>query len=237
MKVMEARNKYGLSAGWKYSNGSPHYSWDVRTPLGTPIHADQPGLVRDLNDGVPNNRPGHNPGSGAASNWLLLHVAYVGGTASIFLNHLSPGLKVKKGQRFQAGAYLANSGNSGNSTGPHLHITTTQGERTAADRFAYLSNPDSVIWQPDKVLNYRPVTNPKPPQPPAQEDDVWSVIFINHKGKRYACYPAAGQKFHIGSPKQEGNIKNITQKAGGRVIEWAPGKDVDDPGAFGVTVQ
>ena len=228
MRVMELRAEYGLTAGWTYSNGSAHYSWDIPAPMGTPLHSDVAGTVRDCADGVANNTPGHTPGSGAPSNWILLHTAYKGRTASVLLNHLSPGLEVRKGDRVGAGQLLGRTGNSGNSTGPHLHVTTTDAALTGANRYAYLDNPGMVIWEPDLVLAQQ--------QPQQPEEDQVVVIFINHKGKRYACYPAAGQKFHIQSPQQETNIANITKKAGGRVIEWAKGKDVDDPGAFGVTV-
>ena len=63
-----------------------------------------------------------------------------------------------------------------------------------------------------------------------------NIILINYKGKRYVCYPSAGVKRHIGSPTQEKNIKSITSKAGGKIIEWSAGKDVDDPNAFGLTI-
>lgn len=62
------------------------------------------------------------------------------------------------------------------------------------------------------------------------------VILIQHKGTRYACYPAAGTKRKIRSPKEESAIKSITQKVGGRIVEWSAGKDVDDLEAFGVTL-
>lgn len=72
-------------------------------------------------------------------------------------------------------------------------------------------------------------------EPPAEEAEV-VVIFIQHKGKRYACYPSAGVKRHIGSPQQEKNIRHITERVGGKVVEWSAGRDVSDPGAFGVTI-
>jgi hypothetical protein len=74
------------------------------------------------------------------------------------------------------------------------------------------------------------------PSQPGGDDFMWSVILINHKGKRYASYPTSGVKVHIDNPQQEQHIKSITAKAGGKVIEWSAGKDVDDPGAFGQTI-
>ena len=68
------------------------------------------------------------------------------------------------------------------------------------------------------------------------DEDMAVVIFINHKGKRYASYQGAGVKRHITSPRQESDIKYITEQSGGRVIEWAAGEDVGDPEAFGATI-
>ena len=57
-----------------------------------------------------------------------------------------------------------------------------------------------------------------------------NIILIQYKGDRYACYPSAGVKRRIGSPTQEKNIKSITGKAGGKVIEWSRWQGRGRPG-------
>ena len=51
-----------------------------------------------------------------------LAVLHADGTMAVYL-HLSQGsVRVKEGQRVAQGALLGLSGNTGNSTGPHLHF-------------------------------------------------------------------------------------------------------------------
>jgi murein DD-endopeptidase MepM/ murein hydrolase activator NlpD len=121
-------------------------------PIGTDLFAPVDCVVLALNEGVPNNRPGTNPGSGAPSNWVLLGYTWKGNPYSYLFNHLSPAIPVAKGQRVTKGIKIGDSGNSGNSTGPHTHITLQPGYQTAATRYEYLTKRDGVVppsagWQ------------------------------------------------------------------------------------------
>lgn len=231
MLLMRAREKYGLSAGYTYPSGGLHGAWDIPTPVGVLLHIDVDAVVRDINDGVPNNSAGAVRWSGAPSNWVLLNVPYRSTGATILINHLSPGIPVKRGQALKAGDLFGISGNSGNSTGPHTHVATFMEHWSGSYRYQYLKNPELIIWEPSKVLARTPVVNP-----PENKEDEMVVIFIQHKGKRYVSYPFAGVKRHIKSPQQEKNLRNIVERSGGRVIEWSASKDVDDPDAFGMTI-
>ena len=133
-----------LSAGEYYSSGTYHGSWDVAMPNYTNIRAPVDGEILDYVTGVP-NVPG---GSGSPSNWILLGFNLDGKKVCYYFQHLSKA-QVNKGQKVKAGDKIGESGNSGNSSGPHLHLTLQDGWKTAATRYDYLNN-NSAIYAPDK---------------------------------------------------------------------------------------
>lgn len=99
-----------------------HPGTDFGMPVGTKIKSVSAGTVRDF-DNTDNY-----PGCYAWGMWLL--VDHDNGLSSLYA-HLSS-IIVKKGQRVSAGEVIALSGNSGISTGPHLHLTlyASQGVKT-----------------------------------------------------------------------------------------------------------
>jgi hypothetical protein len=154
--------KRTINAGWTYRSGAPHKAWDLAIDTGDLLQAVTDGTVLALNDGVRNNRAGYNPGRNAPSNWIVLGIKYQGRKAYVLYQHLSPGLKVKVGQKVLAGQVIAKSGNTGNSTGPHLHLATGWGWPTAADRYRYLRS-GNTIFPPSKVFTpARPAPSPFP---------------------------------------------------------------------------
>lgn len=89
-----------------------HHGMDFKAPVGTPIKSPWAGVVTKTN---------WNWGS----NGNCIEVEFANGTTGKFL-HLSEN-KVKAGDRVQAGAVIALSGNTGRSTGPHLHYQLEKG--------------------------------------------------------------------------------------------------------------
>lgn len=145
---------WNLNAGWRYPSGSAHYAYDVGTPMRTKLYAPGDGVVIDCQDGVKDQPPGRPAGSGAPSNWIILKFKaptgkYKGRYLYGYFQHLTKGgVKVKKGQRVRAGQVIGLSGNSGNTTGPHLHLVVLKPQYTMnrSTRYAYLSNPNMVAW-------------------------------------------------------------------------------------------
>lgn len=146
-----------INTGWRYSSGIGHYSWDVACPMGTSLYALGDGVIVDCNDGVRDQPPGIPAGTGAVSNWIILKFIapkdsrYAGKVLYAYYQHLQQhGVKVKRGQRVKQGELIGLSGNSGNTTGPHLHLTILKPGFTMAftTRYAYLNNPSMVVWEP-----------------------------------------------------------------------------------------
>jgi murein DD-endopeptidase MepM/ murein hydrolase activator NlpD len=90
-------------------NGRAHEGVDIAAPLGTPIHVPLDGTVIDAG-----------PASGFG---LWVRVRHEDGTVTTY-GHVNK-FFVQVGQRVEAGEIIAEVGNRGESTGPHLHFEVT----------------------------------------------------------------------------------------------------------------
>ena len=116
----------GFRVKGKHWSKGYHTGVDYRCPVGTPVHAAQDGTVvaggwgaaygtsvlidqKALNDGTPNR---------IAGGWAIYA-------------HLSK-VNVKAGQAVRKGDLIGWSGNTGNSTGPHLHFEVRNNVRWGA---------------------------------------------------------------------------------------------------------
>lgn len=93
-----------------------HYALDFLMPVGTPVHAARSGTVVLLVDGDCD----HSAGSGCPN--VRIDIRHDDGTYASY-QHLRPGsLLAASGASVEAGAAIAESGDSGNSGRPHLHF-------------------------------------------------------------------------------------------------------------------
>lgn len=90
-----------------------HPGTDFGTPVGTKVMSVSSGKIRDFG-----NTDAY-PGCYAWGRWIL--VDHDNGLSSLYA-HLSS-ILVSRGQQVDVGEVIALSGNSGVSTGPHLHLT------------------------------------------------------------------------------------------------------------------
>ncbi len=94
------------------------YAIDFAMPVGTRIAAARGGKVVSTDQ---SQREGN--GSKAGNYVRILHDD---GTMSVYLHLKQNGVLVKEGQRVKAGDVIAYSGNTGSSTGAHLHFVVQQ---------------------------------------------------------------------------------------------------------------
>ena len=92
-------------------SGAMHNGVDIAAPIGTPIYAPAAGVVLDAG-----------PASGFG---LAVYIQHPDGTITVY-GHINQYF-VSAGQQVAAGEQIAEVGNRGQSTGPHLHIETHQG--------------------------------------------------------------------------------------------------------------
>lgn len=104
-----------------YAGGGTHrgiYAIDWTMPVGTPVHAARPGLVVAVRDTM--------QGSGITrymqgrSNFVFIE--HTDGTIGVYGHLQAHSAAVAVGDTVQRGQALARSGNTGYSTGPHLHF-------------------------------------------------------------------------------------------------------------------
>lgn len=95
-----------LTSGYAPRWGTFHDGLDIANDIGTPIYAAKAGVVIDA---------GPTQGYG---NWVK--VAHDDGTYTLYGHMIA--YHVEKGAEVEAGEYIADMGNEGFSTGPHLHF-------------------------------------------------------------------------------------------------------------------
>jgi len=103
-------------ANGQYSHFTPkgRYAMDIAMPEGTPIVAARSGVVVKTE----NQQSGR--GNNPSGNYV--RILHDDGTMGVYLHLMKGSVAVSEGSRIRAGSMLARSGNTGNSTGPHLHF-------------------------------------------------------------------------------------------------------------------
>jgi murein DD-endopeptidase MepM/ murein hydrolase activator NlpD len=91
------------------------YAVDIEMPIGTPLLAVADGIVRAA--GEAHLDTDHTPGH---ENFII--VEHVDGTASGYGHLTYMGAVVQPGDAVKQGDLIGYSGNTGNSSGPHLHF-------------------------------------------------------------------------------------------------------------------
>lgn len=138
-----------------FGSANKHFAIDISMPIGTPVYSVAPGVVGYTGDicGIS----------------LVIWHNINGKTYSSIYCHLSKQL-VKKGQTVTKDTVIAKSGNTGISTGPHLHLGLATGKYKDDYYYYYITydkngneldslerhtfNPRNVITFPAKGSSY-----------------------------------------------------------------------------------
>jgi murein DD-endopeptidase MepM/ murein hydrolase activator NlpD len=106
-----------VTSGFGRRNGGMHWGLDLAAPIGTPIHVPLGGTVISAG-----------PAKGFGR-WV--RIRHADGTVTVY-GHVNRAL-VTVGERVRAGAVIAEVGNRGQSTGPHLHIEVVRADGRKVD--------------------------------------------------------------------------------------------------------
>lgn len=94
------------------------YAVDVTVPVGTGIYAARGGTVFDVT--ASNFEGGIDPANAATAN--LVQILHEDGTYAVYAHLNWNSIRVRPGDQVSRGQYIADSGNTGFSSGPHLHF-------------------------------------------------------------------------------------------------------------------
>ena len=116
----EAGSSYEVSKGncttGSHRTGTPdQYAYDFIMPIGTILIASRAGTVTRVVDNFMD-------GTGVPGEENVVDIRHEDGSTALYFHLAQNGAMVTEQQVVNAGDVIALSGNSGNSTGPHLHF-------------------------------------------------------------------------------------------------------------------
>lgn len=101
-----------------HSKPPNQYAIDIVMPVGTPILAARGGVIMDMQDNF--------QGGGKQKRYLTranqVRILHNDGTMAVYAHLQRNSVRVQHGARVTRGQWIANSGNTGYSSGPHLHF-------------------------------------------------------------------------------------------------------------------
>jgi len=114
--------KFPISQGFDndvtHSEPPNQYAVDIVMPIGTPILAARAGSIMDMEDDF--------HGAAQLERYLTrsnqIRILHEDGTMAVYAHLQANSIRVRPGVKIKRGQWIANSGNTGYSNGPHLHF-------------------------------------------------------------------------------------------------------------------
>ncbi|HUO82823.1 MAG TPA: M23 family metallopeptidase [Gammaproteobacteria bacterium] len=133
-------------------NGLEEFTVDFDVPEGTPVHAAREGVVARVEEG--NDRSCFGDGCGRFANYVV--IVHPDGTTGEYYHLQKAGALVEAGQPVRRGQRIGLSGNTGNSTMPHLHFGVYRADtwgRTQSLPFRFVTR-DGIVERPRSGRRY-----------------------------------------------------------------------------------
>lgn len=106
-------SRFGFQQWRNDGKGKIHRGIDIAAPIGTPIQAPFNGIVKWC-------KTNHGGSSKGAGHYLVIQKE--NSQDHVMFAHLQRVPALKKGQKIKVGQTIAHTGNTGYTTGPHLHF-------------------------------------------------------------------------------------------------------------------
>jgi murein DD-endopeptidase MepM/ murein hydrolase activator NlpD len=103
---------------FSHADAANRFAVDFDMPVGTPVYAARGGTVMDIATHF--FKSGTDPADGTRAN--LVRILHDDGTMAIYAHLNRDSIRVEPGSVVERGQYIADSGNTGFTTGPHLHF-------------------------------------------------------------------------------------------------------------------
>ncbi len=107
-----------FDGAFSHQHPQSRYAVDISLPLGTPVRAAREGVIMEIADDFLDSGTDQKYRERANA----VRVLHADGTMAVYAHLQADSVRVRPGQQVERGAWLANSGNTGFSTGPHLHF-------------------------------------------------------------------------------------------------------------------
>lgn len=134
-----------FAGSFSHTNEQNYYAVDIAMPENTPIHASRSGIVMELNNDFYNSGTQQAYKSRANS----IRILHEDGSMAVYAHLALEKANVYSGLKIKAGQLIAYSGNTGFTTGPHLHfsIQVNKGMKLASVPFKF-TGVDNISTTP-----------------------------------------------------------------------------------------
>jgi murein DD-endopeptidase MepM/ murein hydrolase activator NlpD len=122
----------GANGRYSHFTAKGRYAMDIAMPEGTPILSARAGMVVKIEN--------HQSGRGNNPSGNFVRILHDDGTMGVYLHLMRQSVTVQEGQRVEVGSPIARSGNTGNSTGAHLHFVVQRNVGLALESIPYEFN-------------------------------------------------------------------------------------------------
>ncbi len=133
-----------------HSKPPNQYAVDIVMPVGTPILAARGGVVMDLQENF--------QGGGKQKRYLTranqVRILHDDGTMAVYAHLQRNSVRVQRGARVASGHWIANSGNTGYSSGPHLHfvVQLNAGMSLESLPFRFVAPADNTMTPGERMM-------------------------------------------------------------------------------------
>lgn len=135
----------GFNGDFSHNKPATRYALDLALPSGTPLYASRAGVVMAAVD--------HHVGGGLAAKYRgkanHLRIRHSDGTMTLYAHLATGSIRVTKGDKVHVGQAIAASGNTGYTSGPHLHLALQVNKAGVIESIPFTlqgSQPVAGIW-------------------------------------------------------------------------------------------